>query len=50
MLTGHATVDSAVSGMALGAYEYLVKPCDLETLVEQIHASVGWREARGGLA
>ena len=50
MLTGHATVDSAVSGMALGAFEYLVKPCDLETLLEQIHASVGWREARGGLA
>jgi DNA-binding NtrC family response regulator len=50
MLTGHATVDSAVSGMALGAYEYLVKPCDLNTLLEQIHASVGWRQASGGLA
>ena len=50
MLTGHATVDSAVSGMALGAYEYLVKPCDLETLLAQIHASVGRREAGGGLA
>ncbi|MFH1035649.1 MAG: response regulator [Pseudomonadota bacterium] len=50
MLTGHATVDSAVSGMALGAHEYLVKPCDLDTLLEQIHAAVGWREARGGLA
>jgi DNA-binding NtrC family response regulator len=50
MLTGHATVDSAVSGMALGAYEYLVKPCDLDTLLEQIHASVGWREAGGGRA
>ncbi|MBI4797228.1 MAG: response regulator [Desulfarculus sp.] len=50
MLTGHATVDSAVSGMALGAFEYLVKPCDLETLLAQIHASVGRREAGGGLA
>ena len=50
MLTGHATVDSAVSGMALGAYEYLVKPCDLDTLLEQIYASVGWREAGGSLA
>lgn len=50
MLTGHATVDSAVSGMALGAFEYLVKPCDLETLLAQIHASVGRREAEAGLA
>ncbi len=50
MLTGHATLDSAISGMTLGAYEYLVKPCDLDTLLEQIRASVGWREARGGLA
>lgn len=43
MLTGHATVDSAVSGIALGAFDYLVKPCDLETLFAQIHASLGRR-------
>jgi DNA-binding NtrC family response regulator len=43
MLTGHATVDSAVSGIALGAFDYLVKPCDLETLLAQIHASLGRR-------
>ncbi|CAO0824002.1 hypothetical protein DFAR_4010003 [Desulfarculales bacterium] len=34
-------VDSAVSGMALGAYEYLIKPCGLDTLLEQIYAPVG---------
>ena len=45
MLTGHATVDSAVSGIALGAFDYLVKPCDLETLLAQIHASLGRRDA-----
>ncbi|MCA1988457.1 MAG: response regulator [Desulfarculus sp.] len=43
MLTGHATVDSAVSGIALGAFDYLVKPCDLDTLLAQIHASLGRR-------
>ena len=43
MLTGHATVDSAVSGIALGAFDYLVKPCDLETLLAQVHASLGRR-------
>ncbi len=44
MLTGHATVDSAISGIALGAFDYLVKPCDLDTLLAQIHASLGRRE------
>jgi DNA-binding NtrC family response regulator len=43
MLTGHATVDSAVSGIALGAFDYLVKPCDLDTLLAQIYASLGRR-------
>lgn len=45
MLTGHATVDSAVSGIALGAFDYLVKPCDLDTLLAQIYASLGRRDA-----
>jgi DNA-binding NtrC family response regulator len=36
MLTGHATLDSAATGLALGAHDYLVKPCDLNTLLEQI--------------
>jgi DNA-binding NtrC family response regulator len=45
MLTGHATVDSAVSGIAMGAFDYLVKPCDLDTLLAQIYASLGRRES-----
>jgi DNA-binding NtrC family response regulator len=36
MLTGHASVDSAVEGMKLGAYDYLLKPCDLEELMEKV--------------
>ena len=30
MLTGHASVDSAVDGMRLGAYDYLMKPCEID--------------------
>ncbi len=41
ILTGHATVDAAATGITLGAYDYLVKPCDLETLIAQIHACLG---------
>lgn len=34
MLTGHATVDSAVECTRLGAFKYLEKPYDFEKLVE----------------
>jgi DNA-binding NtrC family response regulator len=36
MLTGHATVDSAVECTKLGAFKYLEKPYDFEKLVELI--------------
>ena len=36
MLTGHATVDSAVEATKLGAFKYLEKPYDFEKLVEVI--------------
>jgi DNA-binding NtrC family response regulator len=36
MLTGHATVESAIEGMKLGAYDYLMKPCDIDQLVAKI--------------
>ena len=36
MLTGHATIDSAVECTKLGAFKYLEKPYDFETLVAVI--------------
>ena len=36
MLTGHATVESAIEGMKQGAYDYLMKPCDMDTLVAKL--------------
>jgi len=36
MLTGHATVESAIDGMRLGAFDYLMKPCDIDTLVTKV--------------
>ena len=35
MLTGHATVESAVSGMNRGAFDYLMKPCDISLLLKK---------------
>jgi len=36
MLTGHATVETAIEGMKLGAYDYLIKPAEINELVEKI--------------
>ncbi len=35
MLTGHATVESAVEGLKSGATDYLMKPTDINDLVER---------------
>ncbi len=37
MLTGHATVESAIEGMKKGAFDYLMKPCDLDLLLEKLN-------------
>jgi DNA-binding NtrC family response regulator len=37
MLTGHATVETAIEGMKLGAYDYLMKPTDMNDLVDKIN-------------
>lgn len=36
MMTGHATVDTALAAMKLGAYDYLTKPCQLAQVAELI--------------
>lgn len=39
MLTGHATVESAIEGMKNGAYDYLMKPTDIDDLIEKINSA-----------
>ena len=36
MLTGHATIQTAINGMKLGACDFLMKPCDIEQLVSKV--------------
>jgi DNA-binding NtrC family response regulator len=36
MLTGHATVETGIEGMKLGAFDYLMKPCDIEQLMSKV--------------
>ena len=45
MLTAHATVETAIEGMKQGAYDYLMKPCDIEDLLRKLEeATVKKRE------
>ena len=43
MLTGHATVESAVEGLKGGANDYLVKPTDVNELIEKAKEAYGKR-------
>ena len=36
MLTGHATIETGIEGMKQGAFDYLMKPCDIEELVSKV--------------
>jgi len=37
MLTGHATVETAIEGMKQGAADFLIKPCETEDLLSKIN-------------
>ena len=40
MLTGHASVESGINGIKYGAFDYLMKPCEMEILVEKVTEAV----------
>ena len=40
MLTGHATVETAIDGMKLGAFDYLLKPCDIDVLISKVKEAI----------
>ena len=46
MLTGHGTVGTAVEAIKMGAFNYLLKPCELEELVHQITQALVRRQSR----
>ncbi|MDM8526488.1 response regulator [Desulfococcaceae bacterium HSG8] len=41
MLTGHATIETGIEGMKMGAFDYLMKPCDIEELVAKVMEAAG---------
>jgi len=40
MLTGHATVETGIEGMKLGAFDYLMKPCHMDVLMDKLKEAV----------
>ncbi|MCP4751655.1 MAG: response regulator [Proteobacteria bacterium] len=45
MLTGHATVESAIDGMKRGAFDYLMKPCDMDVLIPKVEEAATKKRA-----
>jgi len=49
MLTGHASVEAAIGGMELGAFDYLMKPVEFDELLYKIqdaHKKKSLQEAK----
>jgi len=40
LLTGHASVETSIEGMKLGAFDYLLKPIKLDDLLKKIAQAI----------
>ncbi len=45
MLTGNATMETAIDGLKLGAFDYLTKPCEISVLKQKIDEAYAKRAA-----
>jgi DNA-binding NtrC family response regulator len=45
LLTGHASVETSIEGMKLGAFDYLLKPVKLEDLLPKLLAAFEKKDA-----
>jgi two-component system, OmpR family, response regulator len=48
MLTGHANVEVAIQGMELGAFDYLMKPMDIDELLYKLQDAYKKKWCHGG--
>ena len=46
VITGYATVESAVEAMKKGAFNYLSKPIDLNRLRAELESALRWRQVQ----
>jgi DNA-binding NtrC family response regulator len=46
LLTGHASVELGVQGIELGAFEYLMKPVDIDELLDTVRRAAAQKKLR----
>ena len=46
LLTGHASVETSIEGMKLGAFDYLLKPIKLDELLKKIALAIEKKDAQ----
>ena len=45
IITGYASLDSAIEALKMGAYDYLTKPCEIDDLVTKIEGAGDKKDA-----
>jgi len=46
MLTGHATMESAIDGLKSGAFDYLMKPVDIDIIIQKAEEAFEKRQGQ----
>ena len=47
MLSGHSMAEHAMQGIKLGAFDYLLKPCNMQELMSKVHQARIKKDGRG---
>lgn len=50
VITGYASIETAIDALRMGVYDYIVKPCDLEDLKVAVSSALARRDERRRLA
>jgi UDP-3-O-[3-hydroxymyristoyl] N-acetylglucosamine deacetylase len=48
MMSGHAGIETAVSAIKAGAYDFMEKPLDLEVLLEKVDSAINHQTSKNG--
>jgi DNA-binding NtrC family response regulator len=46
MLTGHGSIETAVQGLKAGAFDYLLKPCEIDELISKVNEAKKKRQGQ----
>jgi len=44
LLTGHGSTRDGIEGMRLGAFDYMMKPLNIDTLIEKMESAIDYAE------